>query len=91
MSNEAFIHTIRDVSALRPLVGVDVGGTKTRIDIVRDGLADSWTTPSDTWRTNSDSVIENDMLRLGKIIVSRLEQAERLEPVSYPPLRAHET
>ena len=79
MSNEAFIHTIRDVSALRPLVGVDVGGTKTRIDIVQDGLADSWTTPSDTWRTNSDSVIENDMLRLGKIIVSRLGQAERLE------------
>ena len=79
MSNEAFMHTIRDVSASRPLVGVDVGGTKTRIDIMRDGLTDSWTTPSDTWRTNSDSVVDNDMLRLGEMIVSRLEQAERLE------------
>lgn len=79
MSNEAFMHTIRDVSTSRPLVGVDVGGTKTRIDIMRDGLTDSWTTPSDTWRTNSDSVVENDMLRLGEMIVARLGQVERLE------------
>ena len=76
---ETLMRTIRDASAFRPLVGVDVGGTKTRIDIMRDGLTDSWTTPSDTWRTNSDSVVDNDMLRLGAMIVSRLEQSERLE------------
>lgn len=79
MNNEEFARTIRNISASRPLVGVDVGGTKTRIDIMWDGLTHSWTTPSEAWRTNSDDVLEQDMLRLGELIVSQLEQLRRLE------------
>ena len=72
MNNEEFVNTIYYASTLRPLIGVDVGGTKTRVDIMRNGITDSWTAPSDSWRSNSDDVLEDDMHRLGEIIVSRL-------------------
>lgn len=84
MNNDEFARTIRNISATRPLVGVDVGGTKTRIDIMWDGLTNSWTTPSEAWRTNSDDVLEKDMICLGELITSQLEQLGRLEQLGQP-------
>ncbi len=84
MNNDEFARTIRNISATRPLVGVDVGGTKTRIDIMWEGHTNSWTTPSEAWRTNSDDVLESDMICLGELITSRLEQLGRLEQLEQP-------
>ncbi|MBH9984022.1 sugar kinase [Bifidobacterium asteroides] len=51
-----------------PVVGVDVGGTKTRIDTLFSRHRQSLTLASDSWRRNSDTVLPHDMSRLAELV-----------------------